>query len=300
MTAFVTCRKSQKSTVLIMQSFRLTILVIILYGCSGNSEVKRESDWVDHNLFGNVRTMTSLTYSVNDSLGHVRKKEREGGIGQNLLDRYHLEFNQSGFITEVNKIINETNTKSLLYYDQNNWQYERKNFDERDNLKRTIKYEKDASGNHIKSSVYGAEGQLEKVYTNSYDKKGRKVETVVSYPDSMDRETTLLKYDEVGNLVEEQRVNPFSEDYISKWEYADKGRVITEYYYIGDRLISTKVIKEDKNGNVVEYRYNSSDHSIAFNNRYEYTYDEIGNWTSRIKYQDGIPIELIERTYVYY
>ena len=116
----------------------------------------------------------------------------------------------------------------------------------------------------------------------------------------MDRKTTLYKYDKAGNMVEKQIVNPLSEDYITKWEYADNGRVITEFFYNGDQLISTEVTRKDKNGNVVELRYNTPDHSVAFNNRYEYTYDEIGNWTSRIKYQDGIPIDLLERTYVYY
>ena len=67
---------------------------------------------------------------------------------------------------------------------------------------------------------------------------------------------------------------------------------------MNSEALIAEVTSEEKNGNVVELRYNTPSHSVAFNNRYEYTHYEIGNWTSRIKYQDGIPIEPTERTYV--
>ena len=58
-------------------------------------------------------------------------------------------------------------------------------------------------------------------------------------------------------------------------------------------------IAYDDKGNLIEWSGPDSEGN-SWEGKCTYQYDEKGNWTQMVIYQDGTPVNIVEREYTYY
>jgi hypothetical protein len=168
-------------------------------------------------------------------------------------------------------------------------------------------------GNVISVSLF--EYTDEKLLTNQliYDSKGS-VSGTVDYDYNSDGDlSSMTFFDPDGVKWKEERLDKWG-NLISYKLFRENGSLQKEQYlkYNNNKQIvferksflssSFKVstFKYDDHGNLVEKTSLQENGDSKSKLRFDYLYDSNGNWVERVEYLNGIPKNLVERTYDYF
>ena len=213
--------------------------------------------------------------------------------------------------------------KTLYKYDEDGNLIEKNNVD----LKYKTLYKYDGKGNLIEKNEYDSRGHKYKTLYK-YDEKGNLIERYkylcLSEEDYL-AYNTLYKYDEEGNLIEEN-IHDSDGDPVTKQLYDKQGNRIQLNKYLNGRL--HECLLYDEKGNIIEKRIYESNgdpivkmtckydekgnyvEAIRTNSpwgrrdrteyKYEYEFDNKGNWINRLGFKDDRLIEITEREIEYF
>jgi len=251
----------------------LLILLPFLILCGFMAPEKGpKNDLQNDNLKGAVKTLTESAYKA--TYGDSGK----AGKG-NFEHKYVSSYDKSGFL------------KGSIGY----------NADKTISDKTTCTFDK--KGNKTEMVANYADGSLKGKTTYTYDNKGYMVESKEYDGDNKLTDRYTFKYDKKGNQEEMKDYNNKDSLTLSyKYTWDDKGNNTKIEGYNGIKeLISTITTVYDDNGNYVNWKGDYKGvKSDDFAYSYKYIYDKTGNWTQRLKFQNGYEIEIVDRVVEYY
>ncbi len=220
------------------------------------------------------------------------------------IEKRKTKYNDKGDITEETKYNEEGSVewKDIYTYNDRGKLIEYKNcfqdnsicnrrtyqYDDRDSLIVEKNYrtdgslifktvsEYDLSGNLTKETHYKSEDSVSSYYLYKYDDRNRKIEETSFFADGRMYNTENVNYKEDGTRT------------VLKWEdkeqiWDDIGAIVQEYIHKPEyNGVFTKTIYKDDR-RIEEISYNSDD-SVNF--RIKYIYDEYGNLTDRLFYNE--------------
>jgi YD repeat-containing protein len=256
----------------------------------------RQTDYINENQNGK---RTRLGYSYTRTGKVAENLYHEGGMyadGSKLVYTYDAE---------GNKIDERVYTNNILVSD---WKYIR---------------QPTATGTNVEIEWSAPSKQAAAAGSEVYDKKGRLIEkrnanrqlTYSYFYDSINRRTEEQLYRPPGT-AEVKYVYGFDTTgkEIENFSYDANGSLIVRHEFAYDssghktrydsydkygKLTSSIRYEYDAYGNVLQESYHSNGETEIWH-KYSYTYDKQGNWISRIRYEEGQPAYITERTIVYY
>lgn len=284
---------------------------------------KIKNDLEKENLKGMVKTIRENNYNLHDNEtdsswldGDTRDYNKKGNITDDEIFSMDSSFSGDSSIIKAFDLLK----KRFFKYDSKNKLMGWDDSDFHNYLYKTIlnDFHKnilnyDKKGNVVEDGDYdytnNPDGILIEKETFNYDDKGNLSET--KWYDSNDsmvsKETDT--YDDKGNIIESDKYlyshGNHSIPYSSTCLYDKKGNKIDEKYnplcVMYDRQIGEAKYLYDAQGNVIhQLYYNAKDYSFSFDRTYTYTYDKYGNWLTKIKFKNNIPIYLEKREITYY
>jgi len=318
-----------KGQLIFIGSFLFT-LCLIFDGCKETTETTGNNA---EKFYGNVKSVKQTKYVANDKFGELTKQkiEPKDDVSDrseiiHILDFYEYQF-VDGKIVESKSFYLDGNIRYEHKYDRNDniilsVVYDKNGFltdsttrkyDTKNNLRESSHYSgtgklmgkdivKYISGREVERKVYKYQGELENIIRTKYENRGRRVIEYnyrvydgvtfksVSEFDSKGNEiehhtfrsdtvtlssSDYCKYNKSGKLVE-YKSDRIGDEYVSQHEYNNRGLVINDKTCFGPN---------DKNPSV---------------QKYEYKFDENGNWIEKIEYKNNIPKYIYERIIKYY
>ena len=241
-------------------------------------------------LIGKIESYRDSYFSVRDKFGKIQKGPK---LNDSVFHDEYVGFDQAGNVTEVIEY-NPDGSVHCRYtgrydYENNNFEsiyvtldpklvVHRKSFIVESvkyswGEKYEMSYKKDPEGRPMEETIYDLFGHELYKISFKWDEKGHPLED-----DFSDGTVDQYKYDENGNLAE--------------WIFrsSNSNVIITSYKY-------------DDHGNVIEMNINNFFKStFKFNYDHQtflYKYDDVGNWTERIDYENDIPQRMVERKIKY-
>lgn len=219
-----------------------SIFAFLILGCKKiNSELPK-SDLEKSNINGKVKSLKSITYSGIDKFG---KFDRISIIKEEI-----RKFNESGNITETslqNNTSNDENFVSKALYDK---------------------------GTLIKEYLlFDNKGEMINRTLNFYDSRDMKIKKQFFHKDNFFNETTIYKYDEYRNLIEEI-VKDLEETKIKKtfsYKYDTQNNLIEHTYNFDDSLVIFHKYDKQKNLILEEGIYKRTNYREF---KYSYEFDE--------------------------
>lgn len=253
-------------------------LVLAIGGCSGNSSSNvNKNDWLEHNLYGKVKSIKEFTYYAVERFGEVEK-----GEVMSVFKPTTTIFNEQGYVIEKVEYDLDGNiySKKLYKYDNKETLLEKYKYDSDDNLieKSFYNYELNEKGYKTKTiDKFSPEDSLKFKFVSEYNSKGNKVLKELYTSEGSKFAITAFKYNGKNRLIESYSIVDFSND-----------------------LIPKSTFKYDNKGNRVEIkRYDSKD-NFREKSVVEYVYDEKGNWIKSTTSCDLVPGDIKEREIEYF
>lgn len=301
------------------------------YGETTENEEVNQKDLLKHDLKGKVQSYKEMSYkAVELWYGKITKDTKENSEFSN--NDYQRKYDKIGNLIEENcylsdgglynkQIFKYDETGNLIeenHYESSGRRYSQMNYkyDDKGNLiegrqhrsdntlydKQTYKYNK--KGNLIGIDRYNSSAILYEKQINKYDAKGNLVEEISYDSDGCMQSQVSYVYSEKGSKIEEKffftRCNVFDE-YTLQNTYDDKGHITNRSRYETDGSLYRKdSYVYNKLGNIIEEFQCFSDSDLIDNKTYLYEYDNKGNWTQRIQFDDKIPMYVVEREYEYF
>lgn len=266
-----------------MKYFYPICLLLFLAGCQKEDEKKEvidraKTDWAFYNLNGDVKSISTKSFTVVNAAGGKGKPQHENGTDRDT----DLTFNEEGMlikeklwkngikpysettfegrerITNAVQFINGipgVKTEYLWDSEGNNTAITKRNADHTPMSRIEMKYRK---GNMIEKITYNAQNNPIDKKTYSYDDKGNKIGEAIYLRSEYVQYKLHYKYNDKNKLIEEA-------------QYDKDGKLLyrTTYVYKGDNLIKTETFNDKGE---VEYSEKSN-------------YDKNGNLTAQVIYE---------------
>ena len=270
------------------------LLAILLSGC-GNNKNDREN----MGLSGNVKQIIELQFIAQMKFGKPEKGDLYREDGWDLI----YLFNDKGFfekITQLNQISDEVGHSEYKYndkkqltaevsfdaegglsdkvvytYDKNNRPTQAIAFNNTDNITGSTLYE--YKNDTIVASSYNARGNLKTKVVQKVNKDGFPVETKIYGEDNVMVNHRKERHDKEGRLETLIVLHPEN----------------------GATVMNVR-LKYDKQGNIIKKEGTDENGEDFLPTRYEYTFDNTGNWVSKIEYIGDKPTFITERQIEYY
>jgi len=280
-----------------MKSKKIAFLIVafslLLCGCGS----QKKTDLEKLSVRGKVKQIIELQYLAKEKFGKVEKGDsyREEGWDE------AMEFNEEGYFTKKTSF--DMYGREVGYSD----------------------YTYNEQGQLLEIRNYDAEGGFSDKNVYRYDEKKRVVEIinfgnsdrlnfsqVLEYNDK-ERQVTSSHYDARGKLLDKTIYLMENEYPVETKEYNTDNVLCNhrkeKYNKSGQQEELTVYVPRpmqilfeyDKKGNLVSRTGTDGEDGEAFSPvRYEYEFDEQGNWTKKIEYIGGKPSILVERQIDYY
>lgn len=273
----------------------ISIASLLFFSCNKSKEIK--NDLEKQNLYGNVKSITENNFFAVEKFGEIFK----GDTFSELTDSSYIEFNTNGYIIKSFLFLREKNdyndknqliTKQYLSKDlktvtTETYKYDNKGYlieSNSDFSKDKTKYLNDKDGNCIELNQYDSIGNLfNKVKTNiSFNKEGNRIEERKSYNDdgSFSNHFKTI-FDKNGNEIESCFYDESGKIYQKINSKYNRQNLLIEYI---EKLEYQKNVSEEWT-KLIKYKYTK--------------FDSNKNWTEKIEYKNGKPIQIIERKIVY-
>ena len=234
-----------------------------------------------------------LQYDDNEGNRIEESSYRNGSLFTRIVFKYHIKANGKG-IDEI--------------------EYDNQGYISRRNFK-----EYNSKGEEVKNIEYDSKGKEKRASLKTYNDKSFNIEWIYRWSDETGKDgfKWVSKFDNEGKALLENRydlTNKLQSIYKLKYNQeglniggvieTPNGGKISQHTNIYEGKLKIKEIDEDKDGLKV-YKYNRFGDVIEYEGktdtyRYDYNYDEKGNWTKIIEYRNTIPILVKERTITYY
>ena len=269
------------------------IIIIFIIGC--NKPITKETDWEKNNLKGKVKTITEtdlITFKTKDGNSITKPSftrktfyDNNGsitsiiglGINQSEISKFWFTFDS------VNKEIRDSSYDSFL---GKNLSSIRK-LDENYNLSEEESYSK---GVLFQKELY------------QYNSNGllSDITTVNNYNVLVSRQTFYYNQKGLQNESKEfNNKNQLESIYIKK--YDSKNKNVEAFTFSADSVLLYKSTKKyDPYGNILEDENFTPSRGKHIRYSYQYTYDSLNNWTSRIVSADSIRVNNQTRKIEYY
>lgn len=254
---------------------------------------KQETDLQTMNIKGKVTTLKEIYYSATDNFGTVVKSQSE--------TQTYWTFTDAGYVKEYYSLRGGDLIEKAVY-----------SYDQRNNI--------ESCRMAINVNV-----TQEFIQTYQYNKKGEKISSVLAKPGGDIEEKVTYVWDKKGNLsAEVYYETDGSMSSKEEYSYDGSGRVTEHLFKDGMGNITRKMayqyagseknpqllinyqqtgVENNKvfytwgsNGEVLEEKTVASDLTETVTT-YKYTWDKNNNWTERTEYNNGAPVEVIERVY---
>ncbi len=258
----------------------LVLSCIILLSCSGADKNKTEkdtivnskTDWQFYNLTGKVKSVTETTRYILYEAGFEDQTGDTSGSKT-------IEFNKDGNVTSIISLGTD-----MVFLNEVKNEYNENKFT-------------------VKSEVYDEFGELKEFSKYEYDEKGFLVKK-----NNFNRDENLTDYtdftnDGNGNALKQQQCRA-SDNHLMftvTCKYDDNSRVSEVVYDNPDQgMYFKKSCYYDESGNLTGYENRDKEQLVQEVHKYEYEYDEFGNWISRTEYRDDRKTYFTKREIVYY
>ncbi|MCF7792518.1 MAG: hypothetical protein K9N09_01165 [Candidatus Cloacimonetes bacterium] len=201
-------------------------------------------------------------------------EEKQFGANDDLLGKYIFEYDEKGYKIKSQEIDTDGNVTTTYKYVNNNdgKPVEQKIFDG-DEQRNHTKIEYDENGNLTKSWLYDEDDNLKETNILTYNENDKPV-TMIS-ENKIDE--VIKKYDYVYNDI----------DKVSQVELYENAVLVRSEDYEYNEHGDDKWMKFDLEGTITTYRY-------------EYKYDDQGNWAEKIEYKNDEPDIKYIREITYY
>lgn len=279
-----------------------------------------QNDWENLDIKDEVKSMKEIDYKVVELFGEVKKTD--------VLKGENLLFNESGYVTIRKSYgangapINQTS----FVYDENNSIVEQNISDKKGKLIGRITNEYNESSKRIFQSSYKFDGslqsrasydyidhiQLKEIVTfdsngdkkdlqvYNYHKRKQTKEVITINPKSQVR-SNMMRYDKNDYLVESTVYDVMGEEKTNViLKYDDEGNMIESKFFNLEELVTKRKLKYNNLGFLVEEKveYPLTDKKDLIT--YTYSFDNKENWIQMIKYVNSVPVNMKERTLVYF
>jgi hypothetical protein len=197
--------------------------------------------------------------------------------------------------------VNEGNFFVTL--DEKGWMLASVFYDPDGNVKKTDSAFFNAYGQYVGFRSYNGENQHENTTNMKYDIKGRLVE--MSLIDTAGKVGMIGTFtNDLYGYPQKSEMKRASGRIISTAGYTHDagGLMLSATYYDGNgKIKSTETMTYDENGNLIESKSEYTDPPSTQIKKYSYVFDEQGNWTKKtISNSDGIILQVVERALAYF
>jgi YD repeat-containing protein len=140
--------------------------------------------------------------------------------------------------------------------------------------------------------------EIDKTTSYKYDPQGRCIESVLSINNPDESTTTTYTYGENCKVKEELRTGSYIGRTTYKYDNKDSLLLKNEWNYLVNDSIITTSYKYDDHGNQIEIKRTIDGKTNDY--IYQYLYDETGNWTQRVEYNNSSEERYFIRQITYY
>jgi hypothetical protein len=274
----------------------LSTLLVLLSGCTG----KKKNDWDNLFLKGKVKQIIELQYLAVEKFGKIEKGDL---YRQSDWDKIII-FDEKGYYSEITYLSSYGETVGRTDYTYT------------------------PNGNLLVEQNYDAEGGFSDKKQYFYDDKGRVNDILMFNNAGGSRGSKIIRYDDKNSEVTISTYNFSGMLTYKEVQKLDGNGFPTEtkIYNGDDVLVNHRIDKFDKNGLrkqmtaflpdgsvyvKLSFTYDKN-HNLLLqegvdgNNeaflpeRYEYAFDNSGNWTKRIHYTGDTPKFVLERQIEYF
>lgn len=268
------------------------LTLFILTGCSN-----KKNDLKKANLKGRVKKITEVRYSAKEKFGEVIKDTVE--------ETTTFAFNDKGFLSEkVNfHIDGSINRTEKFEYDSKGSLLKKVAYDPHGKPIQSWLYEYESQNNLVKMQNIFGEKEILQHETYKYDENGFLIESTSYKEDGTVSTKCTYKNDKNGNCLERlYKNNDFIE--VHKQKHNAQNKLIEQEIFMNNLVFSKREFKYIGDDLIEEISYPSSYSPATTTWKYEYkTFDEKGNWTTKILHWDNgtnNTVALTERKIIYY
>lgn len=295
------------------------LIVISIAGCS--TKPTRQTDLDEFNLVGRVKSVKTYRYPAKKRFGKIQLGKSKG-FHQHTFNlngdlESWMEFHENGDIDTLlifTHLYDEDGNKTefcrydnfLDYDDPSNeikhkFHYENglitteEVFYNQSQIGKTL-YKYDENDNVVSAHDVGESGEITLKVTFQYDERDNLLEKIIYEADGQSvLSKYVYKYDQEGNKIAyDEFESDGSFEAHQSFTYDNEGNLFEEKYHNTDGSVS-QVITYDAHGNRIQ---NDSD-VLSYREKYEYLYDDIGNWIETLSYKEST-LEYIEKREIEY
>lgn len=247
-----------------------------------NNGIVFETTVIKRNSKNEIYTISK--FDSNEQLNEIEKYEYQN----DLLFR-KIKLNNQNY--EIEKIVYEYKNAQLL---------EKETLYGRNNQIRIIKkYAYDERENLIEVTDINAQNEIVLKTINTYSANNELVQT-----DYLNKKQQLVrsekkKYDEKGRLIYFVVLDETGKQIATETKYNDSGKILGYQQYEDDVMTESVSYSYDANGFLLETLDNIERNSLL-NSQFEYEIDNKKNWTKKTLLMNNMPLEIVERTIVYF
>ncbi len=273
------------------------LLLITLSGCTA----KKKTDLQEMSVQGKAKRITELQYLAVEKFGKVEKGDPYRPEGWDLI----MDFDEQGYFSKTTSI--DVQGEAVGYTDYL--------YNEQKQLVELLNYD--------------AEGGFSDKALRTFDEKGRVYEVAMINSNGGINGSVLVDYNDKARTVTETSYNAQGKQMRKEVRQLNKKSlpVETRIYDGKNNLINHRTetfgknglresltvflpedgsiemnitFKYDKKGNLILQKGTDNEGQQFLPQRYEYEFDERGNWIKRVEYSGESPEFVLERQFEYY
>ncbi len=272
------------------------LLLIALLGCTA----KKKTDLQEMSVQGQVKQIIELQYLTVEKFGKVEKGDLYRQEGWDLI----MNFDEQGYfskVTHIDKQGNEVGYTDYLYneqkqlievlnydanggfsdkarriYDKKGRIYEVLLINSGDGLIGSVQLDYSDTTHTVTETHYNSRGKLQRKEIRQLDKNEFPVETKI--------------YDSENKLINHRK---------EAFDKNGERNTLTVFSPEGETLMNVS-FKYDKKGNLILQEGTDEEGKPFLPQRYEYEFDQQGNWTKKVEYVGDKSTSWTERQFEYY
>ena len=280
------------------------------------------SDWLKDNLFGKVKNVQTIEYSVIFQNEEAQKEE--------IVTHSVKHYNREGYITENTEFYADSTMfqKEIYLYDEKRNKIEELLYDENNVLEQRTKMKYNAQKLPVSAVLEDEKGKKIQRFTYRYDERGNLTQlTGYDYRGKM-AEKSYYTYNQHGSLIkhisfglfgnqkhyykhdanhkltEELRTDS-KDNFIEKilYQFENQYKTVKNVHVDkNDKVLSAIIYVYDDYRNLLEHTYFDENGNITERYEFAYQYDSKNNWIQQIFYSgtEKTILSITERVIEYY
>lgn len=261
------------------KSFCFFAVILLFTSCQTKKE--KNTDWVNDDLLGEVKSYRITNYRAMYDLGEVIKGDTIGALGR-------IVYNEKGYRVEEFWSFNDEVSRRIYNYDKNGNCIESINYNQDKMVVDYGKFHYDKNGNIQDETFYDSSDNMISKYVYSTDKKGNILEQLEFNKDEELEVSHLSKYNSASLEVEhttcfyENGNRMFTKQ---TFDYNSAGKITESVLYDDEKnVLGRWVYIYNEKVSVIQEEVFDADERMVEKRTYTYEYDSVGNWVTRTSY----------------